>query len=208
MGDVTNIWSFAKDCLGGDSMTSGLFAKTDPERASPLYRGAQVQLDLIGSGPLGELRESETSYREFVEHYAPSILKVAYTVLGNHAIAEEVARDAFVSAWFFAKDRSTGSSHFARVYKIVLKECFRRLTAKRSFDESAIDRSHARRDVLNKALARIADEDRCLLLLRELEDYSVTQLSELTGLDEFAVKNRLFITRRRLARDLRCQVKE
>jgi DNA-directed RNA polymerase specialized sigma24 family protein len=59
-----------------------------------------------------------------------------------------------------------------------------------------------RRDLLNKALARIPDEDRYLLLLRELEGYSVTQLSEATKLDECTIKNSLFATRRRLARDL------
>jgi DNA-directed RNA polymerase specialized sigma24 family protein len=56
--------------------------------------------------------------------------------------------------------------------------------------------------MLKDALTRIPDEDRCLLLLRELHGYSVAQLSEVTGLDEFAVRNRLFATRQRLVKGL------
>jgi hypothetical protein len=56
--------------------------------------------------------------------------------------------------------------------------------------------------MLKDALMRIPDEDRCLLLLRELYGYSVAQLSEVTGLDEFAVRNRLLATRQRLVKDL------
>ena len=183
-------------------MESDLSAKTDPVWAGELCRWPPVHPDLSRHGPVSEVGESDASYREFVERYSPSVIKVARIILGNHAHAAEIAQDAFVRAWFLTKSRDTRSSHFTRIYRMAVKECFRVLTAKRSSHESAFHQTHPRRDSLKEALARIPDEDRCLLLLREFYGYSVAQLSEVTGLDEFAVKNRLLATRRRLAKDL------
>ena len=49
-------------------------------------------------------------------------------------------------------------------------------------------------------LERIPEEDRHLLLLKELEGYSVANLSEVTGLAESTIKVRLFRTRQRLVK--------
>jgi RNA polymerase sigma-70 factor (ECF subfamily) len=56
------------------------------------------------------------------------------------------------------------------------------------------------RDLFNKLLERIPEADRHLLLLRELEGYSATQVAEATGLNENTVKVSLFRARQRLAR--------
>ena len=56
----------------------------------------------------------------------------------------------------------------------------------------------AQRDFLNKLLLRIPEQDRHLLLLRELEGFSIAQLSEATGLNENTIKVRLFRTRQQL----------
>jgi RNA polymerase sigma-70 factor (ECF subfamily) len=69
------------------------------------------------------------------------------------------------------------------------------------------DRVVVQRDLLNRLLERLPEEERHLLLLKELEGYSVAQLSEVTGLNENTIKVRLFRTRQRLARAaarLRC----
>jgi RNA polymerase sigma-70 factor (ECF subfamily) len=192
---------------GGGSVESGLSAKIDSVWAGESCRWPPVHRDLSRHGPVGELGESDASYREFVERYSPSVIKVARILLGNHAHAAEIAQDAFVRAWFLTKGRDTRSSHFTRIYRIAVKECFRFLTLKKSSHESGFQQTHPRRDLLEEALARIPDEDRCLLLLREFDGYSVAQLSEVTGLDEFAVKNRLFAARRRLVKDISCQAR-
>jgi RNA polymerase sigma-70 factor (ECF subfamily) len=62
----------------------------------------------------------------------------------------------------------------------------------------ASDTLVVQRDFLNKLLLRIPERDRHLLLLRELEDYSIAQLAEATGLNENTIKVRLFRTRQRL----------
>jgi DNA-directed RNA polymerase specialized sigma24 family protein len=56
----------------------------------------------------------------------------------------------------------------------------------------------SQRDLLNKVLEGIGEEDRYLLLLRELEGYSVAQLAEETGKSEHTIRVALFRTRQRL----------
>ncbi len=60
------------------------------------------------------------------------------------------------------------------------------------------DRVVQQRDLLNKLLEWIPEGDRHLLLLKELEGYSLAKLSKVTGLNENTIKVRLFRTRHRL----------
>jgi DNA-directed RNA polymerase specialized sigma24 family protein len=184
---------------------SDLAGKTDQGRAGELYRWPPAHPGLNRYDPVGEVEESDASHREFIERHSPSVAKVPHMILANHAHAAEIAPDAFVRGWVLTNGRDTRRSRFRRIFGIPVKECFRFLTATRSSYERVSHQTHPRRDLLKEALARIPAEDRHLLLLREIDGYSVAQLSEVTGLNEFAVKNRLFAKRRRLMKDLSCQ---
>jgi RNA polymerase sigma-70 factor, ECF subfamily len=65
---------------------------------------------------------------------------------------------------------------------------------------AAAEHALIQRDLVNKALARIPEDDRFLLLWREVEGLSVTQLTEMIGSNENTVKVKLFRARRRLAK--------
>ena len=54
------------------------------------------------------------------------------------------------------------------------------------------------RDFINKLLARIPKNDRWLLISKEVEGFSLAELSEMTGLNESTIKVRLFRTRQAL----------
>jgi RNA polymerase sigma-70 factor (ECF subfamily) len=60
------------------------------------------------------------------------------------------------------------------------------------------DRAVMQRDFVNKLLARVPENDRLLLLLKEVEGFSLAELSEMTGLNLNTLKVRLFRTRQRL----------
>jgi len=60
------------------------------------------------------------------------------------------------------------------------------------------DRAAAQRDLVNKLLALIPEDDRLLLLWREVEVCSVTELAKMTGMNESTIKVRLFRARRKL----------
>ena len=161
----------------------------------------------------------ETVYRAFVERYQSTVYRVAYGILADRQDADEVAQSVFVKAYFSLASFDGRSSVFVSVYRIVVNECYEFLS-KRSQEllperESADnlvhtsvpttrdaypapDRGVSQRDRLNKVLEGIGEEDRYLLLLRELEGYSVAQLAEETGMSEHTIRVALFRVRQRL----------
>ena len=151
----------------------------------------------------------ETAYREFVERYQADVYRVAYGVIGCRNHADEVAQEVFAKAYFFIKRFDGLSSLYVWVYRLAVNECYGVLRRKRraavDSDDSAspgavVDGIGSRRDFLNKLLDRIPEENRYLLLLLELEGYSVARLAEATGLNENTIKMKLLWTRQALAK--------
>jgi RNA polymerase sigma-70 factor, ECF subfamily len=152
----------------------------------------------------------ETAYREFVERYQADVYRVAYGIIGRRNKADEVAQEVFAKAYFFIKRFDGHSSLYAWVYRMAVNECYGFLRRKRrgavDSDDSASPGAvgiGSRRDFLNKLLDSIPEENRYLLLLRELEGYSVSHLVVATGLNENTIKMKLLWTRQALAKSAR-----
>jgi len=62
----------------------------------------------------------------------------------------------------------------------------------------APDRTAMQRDFINNLLADVAEEDRWLLIAKEVERFSIAELSQMTGLKENTIKGRLFRVRQTL----------
>jgi len=62
------------------------------------------------------------------------------------------------------------------------------------------DTDLARRDYVQKLLSRVSEEDRMLLILKEVEGFSVEELAEKTGMNENTIKVKLFRARQRLVK--------
>jgi RNA polymerase sigma-70 factor (ECF subfamily) len=61
-----------------------------------------------------------------------------------------------------------------------------------------VETAVADRDLALKLLARLPEEERTLLLLKEVEGHSVEELAEMTGINENTIKVKLFRARRKL----------
>jgi RNA polymerase sigma-70 factor (ECF subfamily) len=61
-----------------------------------------------------------------------------------------------------------------------------------------IDSTLEKRDLLMKLLAKVSEEDRTLIMLKEVEGHSVEELAEMTGMNENTIKVKLFRTRQKL----------
>jgi RNA polymerase sigma-70 factor (ECF subfamily) len=110
------------------------------------------------------------------------------------------------------------------IYKITVNECYDYLRKKRvrklvyesdfTTDDSllmensepamdqgpAVDTQLAQRDLVVKLLSKISDEDRSLILLKEVEGHSVEELSQMTGMNENTIKVKLFRARQKLVK--------
>ena len=63
-----------------------------------------------------------------------------------------------------------------------------------------VDSSLAQRDYVLKLLTRVSEEERMLLILKEVEGFSVEELAEKTGMNENTVKVKLFRARQKLVK--------
>jgi RNA polymerase sigma-70 factor, ECF subfamily len=164
----------------------------------------------------------ELAFREIVDRYQSKIFSIIYGVLRNHNDAEDIAQQVFSKVYFSIKNFDFRSSLLTWIYKITVNECYdylrkkrvRKLVYESDFSEEdaqrmqnsetaagqtpAVDTQLARKDLVTKLLARLSNEDRSLLLLKEVEGHSVEELSQMTGMNENTIKVKLFRARQKL----------
>jgi RNA polymerase sigma-70 factor (ECF subfamily) len=174
-----------------------------------------VEAELIQRLKAGD----EATFREIVKRFGPKIYRVAYAILRNREDADDVAQEVFAEVYFSIKTFEARSSLYTWISRIAVNECYGYLRKKRSRpvcesdfpdgtfsmrmqmmpdQQPTADRALMQREFVNKLLARIPEDERMLLIWKEVEGFSVSALSQMIGLRENAIKVRLFRTRHRL----------
>lgn len=154
-----------------------------------------------------------SAFRELVHTHQTQMHSVIFSILRHREDADDVAQQVFLKV-YLSIDRFDGRGSLAGwIYRIAINECydFLRRRNSRLRRESApgvqetipaerrpADRRLVDRDFLNKLLAHLPQQDRLLLVLKEIEGRSLNELAEMTGLKEGTIKIRLFRARRRL----------
>ena len=168
--------------------------------------------------------QDDLAFREIVERYQTKVFSIIYGILRNRNDAEDIAQQVFAKIYFSIKHFDFRSSLLTWIYKITVNECYDYLRKRRvrklvyesdfSADESfgwripsrpLIRRPPsmtklAKRDLILKLLSKISEEDRSLMLLKEVEGHSVEELSEMTGMNENTIKVKLFRARQKLVK--------
>src|SRR5215469_4454704 len=135
----------------------------------------------------------EIAFREIVERYQAKVFSIIHGILRNHNDAEDIAQQVFAKIYFSITNFDFRSSLLTWIYKITVNECYdylrkkrvRKLVYESDFSEEdaqrmqstdvatdhapAVDTQLARRDLVVKLLARLSEDDRSLLLLKEVE---------------------------------------
>src|SRR5271165_385978 len=163
----------------------------------------------------------EIAFRDIVERYQAKVFSIIYGILRNHNDAEDIAQQVFAKIYFSIQSFDFRSSLLTWIYKITVNECYdylrkkrvRKLVYESDFSEEdaqrmqnseaagqapAVDTQLARKDLVVKLLAKLSNEDRSLLLLKEVEGHSVEELSQMTGMNENTIKVKLFRARQKL----------
>ena len=166
----------------------------------------------------------EMAFRDLVERYQSKVFSIIYGILRNHNDAEDIAQQVFAKVYFSIRNFDFRSSLLTWIYKITVNECYdylrkkkvRKLVYESDFSEDdammmensgaavdsglPIDEVLAQRDLAVKLLEKISDEDRSLLLLKEVEGHSVEELAGMTGMNENTIKVKLFRARQKLVK--------
>ena len=166
--------------------------------------------------------KDEIAFKEIVERYQSKVFSIIYGILRNHNDAEDIAQQVFAKIYFSIGNFDFRSSLLTWIYKITVNECYdylrkkrvRKLVYESDFSEEdslqmensqtardqtvAVDMTLERRDLLLKMLSKVSEEDRMLILLKEVEGHSVEELAQMTGMNENTIKVKLFRTRQKL----------
>lgn len=173
---------------------------------------------LVGRAQAGD----QMAFREIVERFQSKVFSIIYGILRNHNDAEDIAQQVFTKVYFSLRSFDFRSSLLTWIYKITVNECYdylrkrkvRRLVYESDFSEEdalrmensepardqrpPVDVTLAQRDLAMKLLARLPEEERTLLLLKEVEGHSVEELAAMTGINENTIKVKLFRARQKL----------
>jgi RNA polymerase sigma-70 factor (ECF subfamily) len=161
----------------------------------------------------------ETAFRELIDRYGPKIYRVAYGILRNPDDADDIAQEVFAKVYFSIKSFQARSSLYTWISRIAINECYGYLRKKRPIYESdsadgslsmrlqniadrqpRADLAVMQRDFINRLLTKVSEDERLLLVWKEVEGFSLAEISEMTGLGENTIKVRLFRARQKLVR--------
>src|SRR5271157_1053578 len=166
----------------------------------------------------------ESAFREIVERYQSKVFSIIHGIVRQRNDVEDIAQQVFAKVYLSLKSFDFRSSLITWIYKITVNECFdylrkrkvRKLVYESDLSEDEVrrventepamhrqvptDTTLARRDYVIKLLAKVSEEERMLLMLKEVEGYSVEELAERTGMNENTIKVKLFRARQKLVR--------
>jgi RNA polymerase sigma-70 factor (ECF subfamily) len=156
-------------------------------------------------------------YEPLVRAYEPPGLRMAVAMLGNMDDARDALQEAFVKAyealhrfdlrrpfgpWFYQilrnQCRDVLRSRQARFRLEALDERLELRPADSERGPERLRRKAAARELLWKALERIGDEHREILVLKELQGFRYNEIANVLEIPEGTVASRLYHARRAL----------
>jgi RNA polymerase sigma-70 factor (ECF subfamily) len=170
---------------------------------------------------IGRLKErDEQAFNEIVRLYGDKVFSLVYRMIGNRAEAEDIAQEVFITV-FKTVDGFRGEAKFSTwLLRVAANQCKNRIKylARRATDPEGLDEGPAsagqqvpqmaqlsgqisRPDALmeaaeldglmQKAIAGLDEEQRLLVVLRDVEEMSYEEIGEVTALPEGTIKSRL-----------------
>ena len=178
----------------------------------------EEELALVRRVQGGEL----DAFEELVRAHEKTVYNLALRMTGNPQDAEDMAQEAFLKAYRSLPEFRGESKFSVWLYRIVSNVCLDHLRKQsrrpsssltmedddgeeQQFDvpdESAspekLLEQKLTREAVQRGLNQLPDEQRQILLLRELRGLSYEEVGEALGLEAGTVKSRIFRARKRL----------
>jgi len=173
--------------------------------------------------------DDREAFEELMRRHQHRVFAVAGGILRKREDVEDIAQQAFVKAFFSLKRFDQRSAFSTWLYKITVNECWDMLRKKKVRPlvyESDLSEEQARqviaseekvnvgpdvserleaREQVNRLLDVLDERDRWMLILKEVEGFSIEEIAETLGLNSNTVKVRLFRARRRIVAQVKAR---
>ncbi len=167
------------------------------------------------------------AFEVLVAKHQGRVFAVAGGILRNREDVEDIAQQVFLKAYFSLKRFDQRSAFSTWLYKITVNECWDLLRKKKVRPlvfESELneEQAHAYQSTEEKAeyapdvseqletrqqvghwLDCLEERDRTMLVLKEVQGFTVEEIAEIMGINGNTVKVRLFRARQRIAEKIR-----
>ena len=167
-----------------------------------------------------------SAYEELLRTHQQRVFAVVGGILRRREDVEDVAQQVFIKAYFSLKRFDLRSAFGTWLYKIAVNECWdylRKKKVRRLVYEADMSEEQVRQldsvpeqalgarkppedaarfaehsDLLRRLLDELDEQDRSMLVMKEVEGFSVEEIGEILGLNVNTVKVRLFRARGKL----------
>lgn len=199
---------------------------TAPGFGSKVAAKGRVDYQSTPEGSLVQRAQAgeEAAFREIVERYQSKVFSIIHGIVRQRNDVEDIAQQVFAKVFLSLRSFDFRSSLITWIYKITVNECFdylrkrkvRKLVYESDMSEDEVrrvensepsvdrqvpmDESLASRDYAVKLLSRVSEEERMLLVMKEVEGFSVEELAQKTGMNENTIKVKLFRARQKLVK--------
>lgn len=177
----------------------------------------QADFELIERARSGD----DAAFGQVVSVYRKRILGTISRLIGRPEDVEDVAQDVFLRLYFSLTQLRTAEVFEPWLYRLTVNACYDYLRRQRRRHESRMsdlseqqvmmadavaggkadqDEQYHRgiREFVDTLLSGVSEEDRILLILKEVEGLSLKELEQIYNVKENALKVRLFRARQRV----------
>jgi RNA polymerase sigma-70 factor (ECF subfamily) len=162
-----------------------------------------------------------------VKNYQNRVANLIYKVIGDSSIVEDITQEVFIKIFESIKNYKFESALYTWIYRITVNICIdeirrRKRSRTSGFDiikknpglepaDSPIERiveNRELREILKEAMMKLPADFRVIIALREFEDLSYEEISNILGIRIGTVKSRIFRARQLLAEYLKDYMEE
>ena len=146
-------------------------------------------------------KRDEAAFEELIRQYEKKVYTLCFRMCGNSEDAEEAAQDAFLALWRGIDRFRQESSLSTWIYRLATNACIDTLRRRKkqsgsvSLDDEelfvdAVEHREAQK-LLQEGLSALPEEYRKVLILREIEGLSYTEIAESASIELGTVKSRI-----------------
>src|ERR1700761_8829619 len=181
-----------------------------------------VEFELIQRAQQGDA----SAFSTIVSTYRRRILGTISRLIGRPEDVEDVAQEVFMRLYFSLEQLRTPEVFEPWLYRLTVNACYDYLRkSKRRLESRMADLSEQQvmmadavagsraqsddaekrrvRDTVSGMLSSVSEEDRILLTMKEVEGLSLKELEQIYGVNENALKVRLFRARQRVLKNMK-----
>jgi RNA polymerase sigma factor (sigma-70 family) len=148
---------------------------------------------------------TEKEYNSSVDIHANALFRFIYKSLNVREDAENIVQDAFESLWL-----NLGKVEFEKSKSWLFTTAYRKMIDSIRRDKKMVEMPEFIkekgnealqpdvRDIVNKAMEKLTEIQRTVIMLRDYEGYDYAEIGKITGLNESQVKVYIFRGRQTL----------